>query len=133
MATTISAIRTIHKHLLDKGAKAKTSITGNIYWLNRPKNSTKEDIVVGSLAMNNEQLQEGVFNVNIHVPNLVLTGDDTQPNFNRFDQIANILVPMLSDVWGTDWNFSVDDPASVVPDGNNWFCNIRIRFYSLRN
>jgi hypothetical protein len=130
--TAISAVRTIYNHLITRGAKAATSITGEVYWLSRPKNSDKEDIVIGALAMNADQAQEGVFNVNIHVPNLQLGQDNTQPNFTRLEAISAILVPMLADVWGYDWNFDLDEPATPVPDGDSWFCNIRIRFWTLR-
>lgn len=131
MKTTLSAVKTIYQYLQSNGVKASTGITGGVYWLNRPKSSTKEDIVVNAVALNGEQVQEGVFNVNVHVPNLVLATDDTQPNFSRMDAIANVLVPLLNDVRQADWFFYIDEPATPVPDGNNWFVNIRIRFYTL--
>lgn len=130
MKSTISAVRTVWDHLNKR--KSQIPINGGIYWLNRPKNSVKEDIVVSALAMDAKEVQEGVINVNIHVPNPALSNDDTQPNFTRFEQISDNILPMLADVWGVDWNFLVDEPGTIVPDGNNWFCNIRIRYYTVR-
>lgn len=132
MKTTISAIRTVYNYLVSIDTKGLTGITGKVYWLNQPKNSTKEDIVVRSVAMNAEAMQEGVVNVNIHMPNLVLNNDDTQPNFVRFETIAAVLVETLADVWGTDYNFHIEEPGTIVPDGDRWFCNIRLRFYTIR-
>jgi hypothetical protein len=55
-------------------------------------NSDKEDVVINSLPINNSQMQSGVFNVNIHVPNLVLNIngniDTTQPNHERIKQLT---------------------------------------------
>lgn len=133
MKTSIKAIKVIFNHLVSAGAKATTGINGGIYWLLRPKDSTKEDIVIMPLAMNGEELQEGVFNVNIHVSNLPLTNDDTQPDFTRFEAISSKLIPILNDVWGTDYNFKIEEPATPIPDGKNWFCNIRVRYWTLRN
>jgi len=133
MKTTISATRTIYQYLVSKNTKSVTGISGGIYWLIRPKNSTKEDIVIVPLVMNGEELQEGVFNVNIHAPNLPLSNDDTQPDFTRFEAISSKLVPLLSDVWEADYNFKIEEPATPVPDGKNWFCNIRVRYWTIRN
>lgn len=133
MKTAITAVQTVYDHLVQANAKAATGITGGIWLLRRPKNSAKEDIVVNVITMNADPMQEGVLNVNIHVPNLVLATDDTQPDIERMDKIATALIPKLADIWGPDWNFRIEEPATPVPDGNNWFMNIRIRYWGLRN
>lgn len=133
MKTSFTATRTVFKALASANTREALNLTGKVYWLVRPKNSNKEDIVVLPLAMNAEVLQEGIVNVNIHVPNLVLADDDTQPNFERFEMIANHITSTLKDVWGTDYNFKIDDAATPIPDGKNWFCNIRIRYWTLNN
>lgn len=133
MKSTTDVIQLIYAYLISQGVKATVGLTGGIYWLRRPKSSIKEDIVISAVAMNAEQVQEGVFNINIHVPNLPLATDDTQPNFARLDAIAAVLVPLLREVRINDWFFYIDEPATPVPDGNGWFCNIRIKFYTLRN
>src|SRR5690606_41710799 len=53
-------------------SKYRTTISGTIA-TQRQENSNKEDITVGPLPITFEQLQTGVVNVNIHVPNLIVT------------------------------------------------------------
>lgn len=135
MATTtaLTAQNVIFQRLVQTGVKAAVSLTGAIYELNRPLNSLKEDIVVGTLAMNADQVQEGVFNVNIHVPNLGLTNDSTQPNTPRFRVILDKCIEVLKGVYGFDYSFDVSTPGIPYRDGNNWFVNIRVEWTSLRN
>lgn len=122
----------VRLRLVSGGLKVAVNLTGSIYPMNRPLNSGLEDIVVSTLAMNADQMQEGVINVNIHLPNLSISGDSTQPNLPRFQSIATACLALLDDVWGSDFNLEIEDPGIVQRDGNNWFCNIRIRFYAPR-
>jgi hypothetical protein len=129
--TALTAQNIIAKHLISSGVKAAVSLTGGIYELSRPKDSVKEDIVVGVLAMNAEQTQEGVFNVNIHVPNVVLSSDSTQPNTARFRVILDKCMEVLNDVRGYDYSFTVSTPGIPYRDGDKWFVNIRVEWMAL--
>lgn len=130
--TALSAQQIIFRRLVQSGVKAAVSLTGAIYEMNRPKDSLKEDIVVGTLAMNAEQVQEGVFNVNIHVPNIALQNDSTQPNTSRFRVILDKCLEALKDVDGYDYRFDVSSPGIPYRDGDKWFVNIRVAWMSLR-
>jgi hypothetical protein len=131
MKSTLSAVRTVWSVINSR--KSELGISGNVIWLLRPKNSVKEDIVVNALAMDGDELQEGLINVRIHIPNAPLSNDDTQPNFIRFEQVLDKLLPILQDVWGYDYNFRVDEPGTPERDGINWFLTIRVQYYTIRN
>lgn len=118
-------------HVL-KGVKAATGMTGSVYPLNRPVNSEKEDIVIKTLALNAEQEQEGVINVNIHVPNLVLEGDNTQPNRSRFNEIGNACIDALDYYVGASFSLKIEEPGLIMQDKDKWFMNIRVRYESVR-
>lgn len=122
----------IFQRLVQKGVKAAVNLTGSIFELNRPKESLKEDIIVRVLDTNTEQVQEGVINVNIHLPNLNLTNDSTQPNTPRFREILEKCMDALRDVTGSDYSFRVSSPGIPYRDGTSWFVNIRVEFWSLR-
>lgn len=52
------------------GSNIKTSISGNVSRYVRATNSVKEDVVINILNPTGfEQLQNGIFNVNVFVPN----------------------------------------------------------------
>jgi len=131
--TGLAAQEAIFNRLINQGVKALSALSGAIYKQNRPKDSKLEDIVVRTLTMNADQVQEGIINVNIHVPNQNLVNDDTQPNLVRFDIITSIVVSTLSDYSGYDYWFDIDSPGVPERDGINWFVNVRIKFFSLRN
>lgn len=131
--TGMTAQQDVFNRLVKSGVKQAVSLTGKIYPYSRPKDSQVEDITLNTLAINADQVQEGVFNVNIHVPNLMLTDDLTQPNISRFEVITAAVVEALSNYHGFDYHFDLDAPGVLERDGMNWFSNIRVKYYSLRN
>ena len=131
MKTALTAQETIFQRLIQSGVKNTSAITGGIFKNRRPKDSQKEDIVVRALTMNAEQIQEGVINVNIHVPNLKLSSDSTQPDETRFKAITEIVLAALNDYRGFDYWFTIKVPGLLYPDGDNWFSNIQVEFTSL--
>jgi hypothetical protein len=116
------------------GGILSQTITGGVYKHERPINSDKEDVVINSLPINNSQMQSGVFNVNIHVPNLVLNIngniDTTQPNHERIKQLTALAIVELTDVWLNDYNFDVQQ-QNVIQDTNDTYSNIRLDFFNI--
>lgn len=137
MITSLDAIDIIWQTL--HGSSLASAVSGGIYKLSRPVNSIKEDVVINSITLNSDQLQEGVLNVNIHVPNLSLSidgvVDNSQPNFSRLKTLTSIAVGILTDVWAVDgnYNFNVQEPGNPIeePDINQHYSNIRIEFISV--
>lgn len=132
MAKTLITANEAAKEVFDVLKASSISISGNIYLDSRPLNSDKEDIVVRTLAMGADQRQSGIVNVNIHVPNLHLIGDNTQPDRSRLNTIGNACLYALDDVWGRNFNFHLQNAGTMETDGKEWFLNIRVRFNSIR-
>lgn len=113
-------------------------ITGACYLLERPQNSDKIDVVVNTLALTAAQLQNGVFNVNIHCPNLkgvVIGGenDDTQPDVVSMTSIGKVVTEILKDYNGFDFKLDVQTPGMPIRDTDgNWYVNIRVNYYSFQ-
>ena len=107
-------------------------ISGHVYKMSRPINSGKEDIVIIPLALTSDQVQRGIINVNIHVPNLDLPGDQTQPNNKRLEEITEVVTAALDDQWRYDYNFTLDNAGLPARDQNGWYTNIRVEFNSFR-
>lgn len=116
-------------------------LSGSIFKLQRPQRtitSTESDIVINPLALPNKQYQEGVFNVNIHVPNLqnvVIGGkpDNTQPDIAAMNSIAAAVIPKLDNVWGDDYHLDCQTSGLPIQDSDGtWYLNIRVNFYSIQ-
>lgn len=91
-------------------SNVKTLITGNIYKDKRPSGSTKEDIVINDISMDNSFLQDGVFNVNCYVPMLsVSINGITQymPNSNRMLEISKAVYPIFENIFRPKFNLTV--------------------------
>lgn len=123
--------------LVSAGVAGSVGLTGDIRIGLRSQGSTKEDVVISSLALTDGQIQEGVFNVNIHVPNLVgqqannpMQVDNTQPNLDRMEQIAQACVQALNETYLFDSLIDLDGTGLVVRDGTGWFLNICVHYYS---
>lgn len=111
-----------------------TLLTGNIYLFERPKNSTKIDIVVNSIVLTNEQLQQGVFNYNIHAPNkadVVVDDvqDNSQPDVETLEAVTNAVMAIVADYVGEDFRISAQTTGLPIRDvDNTWYVNIRANY-----
>lgn len=133
--TTLDAVDKVFE-VLDASA-LETEITGKI-WKNRKPvgDDDKENVVVNSLSINNLQLQQGLVNVNVHVPNISVRvdgiTDTTMPNHERLRELAKMTVDVLDDNWGSDFNFDVQQQVLVQDEvTKSWYINIRLNFYSI--
>lgn len=117
-----------------RGTALQSAITGKLAKHVRPTNSNHEDVVINSLVTTNTQLQKGILNVNIHVPNIQATLEGgvvhVVPNHNRLNELTKIAIPLLKDVWGYDWDFDIEQINTIREDTSS-FNNIRIAFQSI--
>lgn len=134
MKSTLTAVNILYQ-ILKLNTGITTAISGKVYKDNRPINSGKEDIVVNSLPINFEQVQQAVLNVNIHVPNLELNingvQDNTQPNLARLETITDLVITAVKDHVGSDYWFFIQQ-QNVFPSDplGEYYSNIRINFFS---
>lgn len=105
----------------------KATIDGGIYKFNRPINSAKRDIVISVPEYNTGQLNTGYIDINIHVPNLNVGNDQTNPDLVKMQTVVDAILPLLSSSTGV--GFSVVT-AGVLKRENNgqWYANIRVSF-----
>lgn len=137
--TSMDAMQEI-KSVLDSSAQVSgVNINGEVRIASRKLNSTKEDIIINTATFSSAQIQEGVFNVNVHLPNLKGQAsenptmiDNTQPNLDRIIEIGNAVVSAMNEAWLFDSHFSMDNGAIIERDANDWYVNIRVRYYALR-
>jgi len=118
-------------YVLIKNSALNAEISGLVCKYKRPINSENEDIVINSLPVNKQDVQRGMLNVNIHVPDLQLPGTpiDRQPDTARLRTLTNMTIELLEEYYGAAYLFEVDDD-NVLPDENNHFSNIRVSFFS---
>lgn len=135
MRTTLDIVDILY-HVLS-GSGLASAISGGVY-KHRPVNSGKEDVVINSLPVSGSQLQEGVANVNIHVPNLALNiggiQDRTQPNHDRLKTLTSLAVTTLNDVWreSGDVSFTVlTQSLFEEPEIFEHYVNIRLNYFSV--
>lgn len=155
MITTFEQSTELYKII--NGSQLKTEINGGIYKEVRPTDSNLEDIVINAILIDNELVQTGVGNVNIHVPTL----SSGMPNMARMGVLAAMAFELLK--YGTIsakpiWfisedgllSFETEDGTGVFvtnstignnatffiesqtiekePSVDRWFVNIRVRF-----
>lgn len=88
----------------------RSVISGNIYKDKRPSGSTKEDIVINSISMDNSFLQDGVFNVNCYVPMVSVNINNvtqSMPNNNRMMEISRAVYPIFENIFKPQFNLTV--------------------------
>jgi hypothetical protein len=132
MMDTLQIVDAVVSHLI--GSPLKIAITGDIYPDRRPPNSDMEDVVVNSLPVNAEQLQKGIVNVNIHVPDASIhfnEMDDTVPDRTRLKQLATIALANLKDIWIGTYHFDVQQQTLLQDEeAGDHYINIRLEFFN---
>lgn len=133
--TGLDVVDIIRNYLALSGLMTDTlKPNGGLYKFQRPQNSVKEDVVVNLLVQARGQVQQGVINVNIHVPNLSLPTnpvDNTQPNVPRLKYLTGLANAALEEVYGDDYNFEVQQDNLFADENNQHYSNIRITFTSI--
>ncbi len=115
----------------------KSIVNGGIYKDRRPSGSTKEDIVINDIAMDYSYLQDGVFNVNIYVPNLSIPINGQtqyQPNHTRIKTIAEAVYPILHQVYTDKFNLTIVSHKSFEEEAEKaTYINFRINLKAFNN
>ena len=108
----------------------KTAISGDVYVDQRPKGSTKEDVVIGVIDLGDGSVQRGAINVNIHVPGKkVKLGKDVeiQPDRARLRALSRIGVDLLKTKIFEDCSVWVANQAVIKePNLDEWYANLRL-------
>lgn len=131
MKSTIDQEDMIYEHL--KSGPLVSQITGKLYKRERPVNSEKEDVVISSLSTNNLQLQTGVININIHVPNLTIKSLGVQQKVSdtaRLKQLYILSEPELQDKMIGDSYFNIHQQIFFSEETSSYI-NIRLEFYNI--
>lgn len=112
-------------------------VSGGVYAFQRPLDSRKEDVVVNSLAMTKEAVQEGVLNVNVFVPNKHYSSatatDTTRPDMERLTALSILGAEVLEEYWDETGEVSFElQQDTVFPDqGDQHYVNFRVIFRTL--
>ena len=128
MRTQFDAINLIYSAI--NVSPLKTAINGAIYKFKRPT-SAKEDIVINSLVLGNTNFQEGVFNVNIYVPNITVNGASL-PNTARLGQLETLGNSLFEHITSQDYSIYKESTSLFEEVAiNQNYINFRLIFKSL--
>jgi len=108
----------------------RATIDGSIYKFNRPINSNKTDVVISVPEYNAGSLNTGYVDINVHAPNLNLSGDQTQPDLIGMQAVVDAILPLLT----TAGNFDLSVRIAGIPireANGQWYANIRVGFVGL--
>ena len=107
-------------------------IKGDVYKAGqRPLNSLKEDIVINFLSGTVDQIQTGVVNVNVFVPNIKNGAGSTVCDTGRCRAIEEIMECWVDGIEDFDgYRLSLDEMIHTMPyeDGKQHFVNVRLKF-----
>lgn len=112
-------------------------ITGKVYPFSRPVNSDKEDLVVNSLTLDNEQLQTGFTNINGYVPGKRITVNDiteSMPDVPRMQALAaSVASTIKKPVYLGEYEFWMQQPPVLIGEQQTgaFFFNIRVQWNNL--
>ena len=117
----------------------KGLIDGDIYKYHKPLNSKRTNVIVNSLTLNTQPLQEGIVNVNIHAPNLKPVTTDGVPDSGfpdsvKLGSLALVATSLLDTQFKDNFHTDIDTAPSMLQDSDgSWYINIRVNYYSVIN
>lgn len=136
MRTTFDLEQILYDRL--KNGDLVAEITGGLYKRQRVPASELEDVVIISLPINADQIQEGIVNINIHVPNIEVTANGVtnpdQPDTARLMELADLAKLELDDVYEptTGYFFNIQQQQLFSDEeAKDHYINFRIVFNSL--
>lgn len=120
-----------------KVSQLKTEITGNLYKLIRPDNSTEEDVVINSLPISGDQIQLATINVNIYVPDkqVKISGKDQQiPDYVRLNTLTELATNTLQEHYAGESAFYISLQQVYREESIKYhYSNIRIEYSFFNN
>ncbi|WP_231489913.1 hypothetical protein [Pedobacter sp. Leaf170] len=139
--TTAGAINILFEYLKNSEVLSdEKKVNGHLYKMQRPLNSSKEDVVINAITMGRESVQNGILNVNAYCKNQTLTlpgalSDNSQPDYTRLDEISNLLNKALGEgreiyLNNGSYCFKVQQDVIIPDENEQHYVNFRIEFYS---
>jgi hypothetical protein len=111
-------------------------VTGGIFKLQRPDNSTEEDIVISALPVSDGTPDRCTVNVNIYVPDMSVTINGRvqyQPDYTRLKTISEAVISLLDEIYRGYFSFYISSQAIYKEASiNQHFSNIRIEYSSFQ-
>ncbi len=115
-------------YLALKGSPLANAVSGQLLKTRRPKNSTKEDIIISVLANEGNQKQEAVVNVNIYVEDNIIDGQAEEDTI-RLRELCNVAEETLKTIRIRPVLLRVNPPRVFEAEGTNWhIINNRISY-----
>jgi len=109
-----------------------SQISGKIYKLKRPLNSKLEDVIINTLPLSSDQMQQCVVNVNGYVPNKTVKIDGVTnevPDTIRLKAITELISTHLKEIISDTYYFFISGQQTIHDESNNeYYINIRVDF-----
>lgn len=97
MITSVELMSIVYK--IVRNSNIKTIINGDVYLSgNRPLNSTKNDIVIGTLLVPNEILQPSTVLVNIFAKD-IFSNNNYLPDYTTLKNASKMLLPLFEKIY----------------------------------
>ncbi|GEM_PF-1407005 len=110
---------------------AVEAISGKLFKTTRPP-SEKEDIVINTLPINNESIQECTFNVNVYVPDLKITYEGKAifvPNHKRLSELCAMAIADIECKHSTTYYIYVENQSIQEElEIRQHYVNVRAKF-----
>lgn len=133
MKTSIDIASIVYKII--KKSNVINITQGGVYLGERPFNSKKNDIVVNTLTLDNEQLQFGTINVRIYAQN-IHKNDTYYPNYSLLNDAVKILKPLLKDLYLEDESIYInatEEHYYKVENSQEWALVLKLETRNINN
>ncbi|WP_099368068.1 hypothetical protein [Sphingobacterium sp. 1.A.4] len=126
MRTNVDVIQAVARILHKSNVK---NIISGVIQPRRPINSTKEDVTINSLFVTLDQLQKGLINVNVNIPNISVRQnglvDSEVPDLKRLNIVTKEVINVVEGYAGEDIYLDIEQTILIEEKGSSCM-NIRV-------
>jgi len=130
MISPLDAIDSIYTLL--KASQLKNAVTGDLYKVQRPDDSKKEDIVINALPVTPGDINLCTVNVNVYVNDMQVSINgkpQQQPDFQRLKQLADLGKMSLLEYSSQVFKFDIANIGLIREESiNQHFLNFRLEY-----
>lgn len=121
-------INTVLYKLLNGSTSLRSVFTGEIYIHESPDNINYENITINTLNVSHGMPFTGTSNINIHVPDLLISYNDVEQyvaDENRINELTTAVIDILENEIINECNIKITN-ESILENGQEHYANIRI-------
>lgn len=105
-------------------------LSGRVYRIKHPRDMADDCAVVNFLSGRDEQIQNGVVNLNIFIADIIVDGGETYPDTKKIGMFQRLVLDWIEKTRHSEYRLDTDASMTIIEsaDTNQHYINCRLNF-----